>query len=89
MYSSDTHYSPSITTEQLQTPQTELYQPQGGITYYSTDQQITQRSVPQKRPKAAIPIVAPPSDDKKIGVVEQQHVIEDTVEVSELTEVRQ
>ncbi|CAG9764121.1 unnamed protein product [Ceutorhynchus assimilis] len=37
----------------------ELYQPQGGITYYSADQQIAQRSVPLKRPKAAIPIVAP------------------------------
>ncbi|KAL3286968.1 hypothetical protein HHI36_001454 [Cryptolaemus montrouzieri] len=44
---------------------TELYQPQGGITYYSTDQQITQRTVPPKRPKAAIPIVAPPSFDPK------------------------
>lgn len=89
MYSSDTHFSPTITTEQLQTPQTELYQPQGGITYYSTDQQITQRSVPQKRPKAAIPIVAPPSDDKKTAVVEQQHVIQDRIEVSELTEQQQ
>nr|XP_022914646.1 protein CASC3 isoform X1 [Onthophagus taurus] len=40
---------------------TELYQPQGGITYYSPqEQQAAQRSVPQKRPKAAIPIVAPP-----------------------------
>lgn len=44
---------------------TELYQPQGGITYYSTDQQVAQRSVPQKRPKAAIPIVAPPDDSKQ------------------------
>lgn len=43
----------------------ELYQPQGGITYYSTDQQLAQRHVPLKRPKAAIPIVAPPSYDKK------------------------
>ncbi|XP_060536750.1 protein CASC3 [Cylas formicarius] len=40
-------------------PPAELYQPQVGITYYSTDQQIPQRSVPQKRPKAAIPIVDP------------------------------
>ncbi|CAG9863824.1 unnamed protein product [Phyllotreta striolata] len=43
----------------------ELYQPQGGITYYSTDQQLAQRQVPLKRPKAAIPIVAPPAYDKK------------------------
>ncbi|GJQ82439.1 hypothetical protein Trydic_g11853 [Trypoxylus dichotomus] len=40
---------------------TELYQPQGGITYYSTqEQQAAQRAAPPKRPKAAIPIVAPP-----------------------------
>ncbi|XP_066249330.1 protein CASC3 [Euwallacea similis] len=38
----------------------ELYQPQGGITYYSADQQMAQRATAfQKRPKAAIPIVAP------------------------------
>ncbi|CAH1164399.1 unnamed protein product [Phaedon cochleariae] len=49
------------------TPPTELYQPQGGITYYSTDQQMAQaqRQAPQKRPKAAIPIVAPPSYDSR------------------------
>ncbi|XP_076268851.1 CASC3 exon junction complex subunit isoform X1 [Rhynchophorus ferrugineus] len=41
------------------TQPTDLYQPQGGITYYSTDQQVVQRAAPQKRPKAAIPIVAP------------------------------
>ncbi|KAL1502883.1 hypothetical protein ABEB36_007961 [Hypothenemus hampei] len=41
------------------TQSTELYQPQGGITYYSADQQMSQRSVPTKRPKAAIPIVDP------------------------------
>ncbi|KAK5648314.1 hypothetical protein RI129_003206 [Pyrocoelia pectoralis] len=41
--------------------QAELYQCQGGTTYYSTqNQQLGQRMVPQKRPKAAIPIVAPP-----------------------------
>lgn len=85
MYSSATDFSPSITTEQLQTPQTELYQPQGGITYYSTDQQVTQRSVPQKRPKVAIPIVAPPSEDKKHMAVEQ-HIMEDTSDVNETTE---
>ncbi|XP_031358072.1 protein CASC3 isoform X2 [Photinus pyralis] len=39
----------------------DLYQCQGGTTYYSTQgQQLGQRMVPQKRPKAAIPIVAPP-----------------------------
>lgn len=38
-----------------------MYQPQGGITYYSTqEQQAAQRAAPPKRPKAAIPIVAPP-----------------------------
>uniref|UniRef100_A0A6P7G719 Protein CASC3 n=1 Tax=Diabrotica virgifera virgifera TaxID=50390 RepID=A0A6P7G719_DIAVI len=48
------------------TPPTELYQPQGGITYYSADQQLAQqRQIHQKRPKAAIPIVAPPSYEKK------------------------
>lgn len=89
MYSSDTHFSPPITTEQLQTPQTELYQPQGGITYYSTDQQVTQqRSVPQKRPKVAIPIVAPPSDDKKTAMIEQQ-LVEERIEASESTEVQE
>ncbi|XP_030765143.1 protein CASC3 isoform X1 [Sitophilus oryzae] len=54
------------------TQPTDLYQPQGGITYYSTDQQVIQRSVPQKRPKAAIPIVAPmdfkENKDQKDGV---------------------
>lgn len=49
----------------VQTQPTELYQPQGGITYYSTDQQVAQRPAPQKRPKAAIPIVAPPNYDIK------------------------
>ncbi|CAH2011216.1 unnamed protein product [Acanthoscelides obtectus] len=45
-------------------PPAELYQPQG-ITYYSTDQQVgQQRPAPQKRPKAAIPIVAPPEQKK-------------------------
>lgn len=72
----------------LQTQQTELYQPQGGITYYSTDQQIAQRSVPQKRPKAAIPIVAPPSDDRKTIAIEQPN-LGDRSETSELNEVEQ
>ncbi|CAH0550826.1 unnamed protein product [Brassicogethes aeneus] len=53
-------------TPVVNTPPTELYQPQGGITYYSADQQIAQRPVPQKRPKAAIPIVAPPENDTKL-----------------------
>lgn len=88
MFSSDTHFSPPITTEQLQTPQAELYQPQGGITYYSTDQQVSQRSVPQKRPKVAIPIVAPPSEDKKTAMIEQQ-TIEQRNEASESTEVQE
>lgn len=89
MYSSNnTHFSPSITTEQLQNPQTELYQPQGGITYYSTDQQIAQRPVPQKRPKAAIPIVAPPSDDRKTLLMEP-HTMEDRNDFSESAEVQQ
>ncbi|XP_045482838.1 protein CASC3 [Harmonia axyridis] len=55
-----------------QTQSTELYQPQGGITYYSTDQQIAQRTVPPKRPKAAIPIVAPPSLECKKGDEERK-----------------
>ncbi|XP_044263228.1 protein CASC3 [Tribolium madens] len=50
--------------------QPELYQPQTGITYYSTDQQVTQRAAPLKRPKAAIPIVAPPPIDLKGRVKE-------------------
>ncbi|XP_049818458.1 protein CASC3 isoform X2 [Aethina tumida] len=50
----------------VNTPPTELYQPQGGITYYSADQQVqSQRPAPQKRPKAAIPIVAPPGNETK------------------------
>ncbi|XP_044747064.1 protein CASC3 [Coccinella septempunctata] len=55
-----------------QSQSTELYQPQGGITYYSTDQQIAQRTVPPKRPKAAIPIVAPPSSELKRGEEERK-----------------
>ncbi|EFA07541.2 barentsz [Tribolium castaneum] len=51
--------------------QPELYQPQTGITYYSTDQQVTQRAAPLKRPKAAIPIVAPPPIDLKGKVKEE------------------
>jgi protein CASC3 len=54
--------------------QPELYQPQTGITYYSTDQQVVaQRAVPLKRPKAAIPIVAPPPIDFK-GKVKEDDV---------------
>lgn len=49
----------SLNFRHFQAPPTELYQPQGGITYYSADQQVAPRQVPQKRPKAAIPIVAP------------------------------
>ncbi|XP_050296539.1 protein CASC3-like isoform X2 [Anthonomus grandis grandis] len=44
---------------------TDLYQPQGGITYYTAEQQVVQRAAPQKRAKAAIPIVAPPTDFKE------------------------
>ncbi|KAF5296138.1 hypothetical protein FQR65_LT10308 [Abscondita terminalis] len=44
----------------------ELYQCQGGTTYYSTqNQHISHRSVPQKRPKAAIPIVPPPPQEPR------------------------
>ncbi|XP_057653796.1 protein CASC3 [Diorhabda carinulata] len=67
------------------TPPTELYQPQGGITYYSTDQQIAQRQVPQKRPKAAIPIVAPPSYDKKDENSDVQSVNNTQIENTETT----
>jgi len=35
-----------------------------GITYYSTQNQVP-RPTPLKRPKAAIPIVPPPSDEGK------------------------
>nr|CAD7414162.1 unnamed protein product [Timema poppensis] len=38
----------------------ELYQPQGGITYYSPEEQIIPRPIAQKRQRAAIPIVPPP-----------------------------
>jgi hypothetical protein len=38
-----------------------LYQPQGGITYYNTEEQnIAPRPVTQKRQRSAIPIVPPP-----------------------------
>lgn len=51
---------------EFQTQPGELYQPQGGITYYSPqEQQATQRTVPPKRPKAAIPIVAPPPQEPR------------------------
>lgn len=40
---------------------TELYQPQGGITYYNTEEQnIVPRPITQKRQRSAIPIVPPP-----------------------------
>lgn len=46
--------------------QAELYQCQGGTTYYSPQsQQLGQRLVPQKRAKAAIPIVAPPTPEPR------------------------
>jgi len=42
-------------------PPTELYQPQGGITYYNTEEQnIARRTITLKREKSAIPIVPPP-----------------------------
>ncbi|XP_063237572.1 protein CASC3 [Bacillus rossius redtenbacheri] len=42
-------------------PPAELYQPQGGITYYSPEEQVMARPAPtQKRQRAAIPIVPPP-----------------------------
>ncbi|XP_074037445.1 CASC3 exon junction complex subunit isoform X2 [Leptinotarsa decemlineata] len=66
------------------TPPTELYQPQGGITYYSTDQQLAQRQAPQKRPKAAIPIVAPPGQEKKTDDTNYQQ--NETVEARETNE---
>lgn len=38
-----------------------MYQPQGGITYYNTEEQnIAPRPVTQKRQRSAIPIVPPP-----------------------------
>lgn len=50
----------------MQTQPAELYQCQGGTTYYSTqNQHIGQRTVPQKRPKAAIPIVPPPPQEPR------------------------
>lgn len=58
----------------FQTQPTELYQPQGGITYYSADQQVAPRPAPQKRPKAAIPIIAPPEERKDGYVVEEYSV---------------
>ncbi|XP_044727193.1 protein CASC3 isoform X3 [Chrysoperla carnea] len=44
---------------QAQPPQ-ELYQTQSGITYYSPHNQPAAPKAPLKRPKAAIPILAPP-----------------------------
>ncbi|XP_021934324.1 protein CASC3-like isoform X3 [Zootermopsis nevadensis] len=42
-------------------PPAELYQPQGGITYYNTEEQnIVPRPITQKRQRSAIPIVPPP-----------------------------
>lgn len=43
-----------------------MYQPQGGITYYSAqEQQVAQRAAPLRRPKAAIPIVPPPPSEPR------------------------
>lgn len=46
---------------------TEIFQPPGGITYYSTQEQqaAQQRAAIQKRPKAAIPIVPPPPHEPR------------------------
>lgn len=46
---------------------TELYQPQGGITYYSTQNQNIPRAAPQPRVKAAIPILPPPERSSNAG----------------------
>lgn len=47
-------FVPQVATDQL-------FQPQGGITYYSPEeQQTTQRHAPPARPKVAIPILPPP-----------------------------
>lgn len=45
----------------------ELYQPQGGITYYSTQNQNIPRAVPQPRVKTAIPILPPPERSSNAG----------------------
>ncbi|XP_059477603.1 protein CASC3 [Neocloeon triangulifer] len=58
-------------------PPAEMYVPTG-ITYYSTQNQVP-RPTPLKRPKAAIPIVPPPSVDDK----QQDNQEEDQVEGSE------
>ncbi|XP_067006243.2 protein CASC3 isoform X2 [Anabrus simplex] len=49
------------------TPQPpELYQPQGGITYYSPEEQMMARTtIAQKRPSTAIPIVPPPEREPR------------------------
>ncbi|KAG5873139.1 hypothetical protein JTB14_037995 [Gonioctena quinquepunctata] len=71
------------------TPPTELYQPQGGITYYSTDQQPTQRQAPPKRPKAAIPIVAPPLNKKMGENASYQNEEVETREANDTADVQQ
>ncbi|XP_044727191.1 protein CASC3 isoform X2 [Chrysoperla carnea] len=52
-------YQPAYTAPPAQPPQ-ELYQTQSGITYYSPHNQPAAPKAPLKRPKAAIPILAPP-----------------------------
>lgn len=52
----------------------ELYQPQGGITYYSTQNQIIPRQVPQPRVKAAIPILPPPERSSNAMASDAEHV---------------
>lgn len=64
----------------------ELYQCQGGTTYYSTqNQHISQRSVPQKRPKAAIPIVPPPPQEPR-GRGRSNHLRDNSMQGEEMCE---
>ncbi|XP_017786724.1 PREDICTED: protein CASC3-like [Nicrophorus vespilloides] len=68
---------------------TEIFQPPGGITYYSAqDQQVTQRAAPQKRPKAAIPIVPPPPlEPRGRGRATQEAVTPNASDVESKVEV--
>lgn len=55
-----------------------MFQPQSGemfaagITYYNPQQQPAQRAAPLKRPKAAIPIIAPPAEPRGRGRANQE-----------------
>ncbi|XP_026278455.1 protein CASC3 [Frankliniella occidentalis] len=73
-------YQPIAMVSGVSQPQpAELYQPQGGITYYSTQNQIIPRAAPQPRVKAAIPILPPPERSSYGGSMDEHGEIHEAV----------